>query len=121
MKLLSVLLILALLTAQTSDVTAKEFDIVRENKDYWNCVDYSVSFMRENPEWRCVTVSDHKYFKGVSHIVNYRVIEEDTIEIKDNMFETNYIISGFENDTLYYHFWEGEPVRNYKMLRANNP
>lgn len=121
MKLLNVLLILVVLTAMISVTTAKEYDIVRENEEYWNCVDYSVSFMRENPEWGCVTVSSNKYFKGVSHIMNYRIVENGQIEIKDNMYETNYILCGFENDTLYYHFWEGEPVRNYKWLRANSP
>ena len=119
--MLNALLILVLLTAMTPVVAATNIDIVRENKEYWNCVDYSVSFMRNNPEWGCVTVSEHKYFKGVSHIVNYKVLEDGKIEIKDNMFETNYIVCGFENDTLYYHFWEGEPIRNYKMLRANSP
>ena len=121
MKLLNALLILVLLTAMTPVTAATNIDIVRENKEYWNCVDYSVSFMRDNPEWGCVTVSSNKYFKGVSHIVNYRIVGEGTIEIKDNMFETNYILCGFENDTLYYHFWENEPVRNYKWLRANSP
>lgn len=105
----------------TSVTVATNIDIVRENKEYWNCVDYSVSFMRDNPEWGCVTVSSNKYFKGVSHIVNYRIVGDGTIEIKDNMFETNYILCGFENDTMYYHFWQGEPVRNYKWLRANSP
>lgn len=119
MKKLGVLLTLVLLNVQIS--AANELDIVRENEEYWNCVDYSVSFMRENPEWSCVTVSSNKYFKGVSHIVNYRIVGDGTIEIKDNMFETNYILCGFENDTMYYHFWQGEPVRNYKWLRANSP
>lgn len=109
------------MTPVTKATNIDFIDIVRENKEYWNCVDYSVSFMRDNPERGCVTVSSNKYFKGVSHIVNYRIVGDGTIEIKDNMYETNYILCGFENDTLYYHFWQGEPVRNYKWLRENSP
>lgn len=97
------------------------FDIVRPDKSLWVCVDYSVSFERNNTAWDCVTISENQYFKGVSHMVNYQV-DGENLTIHDGMYGYDYTIYNYVDSGLFFHFWKDqEPIRNYKFLRANSP
>ncbi len=102
-----------------SPASAK-LDIVRPDKDLWVCVDYSTNYMRENPEWKCVSMSNNIYFKGISHVVNYQ-LEGENLNIHDEMYGIDYTIEDYKNSGICFHFWENEPIRNYKFLRVNNP
>ena len=42
--------------------------IVRSNRtDEWDCIDYSIDFVKNNPDWRLVTISPDKNFKRHVH------------------------------------------------------
>ena len=60
--------------------------IVRDNPDAWTCVDYSISYTLENPEWGLVSISSHPDFRGVSHMVNYQ-LNGTALKIHDGYHE----------------------------------
>ena len=88
--------------------------------EYWTCYDYSVDFEKNNPVWDCVTISNHRFFYGVSHMVNYRMYDNTTIIIYDGLLDNMYYINNWQWDYDYYHFWlDGTPWRNYRYLLDN--
>lgn len=94
---------------------------IKENRASWVCYDWSTWYNSENPEWKIVTISEHRYFYGVSHMVNYQ-LEGENLIIHDEFYKLDYTIYDFKNSGLYFHFWEeGQtPVRNYKFLWDNS-
>ncbi len=99
---------------------ASAFDIVREDRDSWVCVDYAVDYARNNPGWGVVSISNHPYFTGVSHMVNYRIIDNETMLIHDEMYNAEFEVHNWQFSGEYYHFWIDEPIkRNYKRLLDN--
>ena len=110
--LLSVTLIFLLI----NPVTAVS---IRENKEAWTCYDYSIDFEKTN-KWDCVTISEHQYFKGISHMVNYQ-IEGENLNIHDGLYQMDFTIYDYKNSGLFFHFWlDTKPVRNYKFLWDNS-
>lgn len=90
-----------------------------ERVDYWTCYDYSVDFENDNPDWDCVTISNHKFFYGVSHMVNYQFYDGRMI-IYDCLFDNMYYVNGWDITRDYYHFWFNDmPLRNYRYLFDN--
>lgn len=99
---------------------ASAFDIVRPDKEAWVCVDYAVDFATNNPGWGIVSISNHPHFTGVSHMVNYRILDNETILIHDEMYNAEFEVCNLHLDGQYYHFWIDEPIkRNYKRLLDN--
>lgn len=96
------------------------FDVIRPNKDSWVRVDYAVDFARNNPGWGIVSISYNPCFYGVSHMVNYRILDNETILIHDEMHNAEFEVHNWFLDGQYYHFWIDEPIkRNYKRLLDN--
>lgn len=99
---------------------ASAMDIVRDDPGTWTGVDYTVSYCRENPEYIPASVSYHPFFRGVSHMIAVKIIDNETIHIVDGLFNAEYTVHNWQLDGQYYHFWIDEPIkRNYIMLRDN--
>lgn len=114
----TILIILAAMLLMSPASAA--FDIVREDKNTWVCVDHSVDFARNNPDWGIVTISGNPNFRGASHMVNYQIVDNETIRIHDGMQNAEYEIHNWQLDGMYYHFWINEQIkRNYWILRDN--
>jgi len=104
------------------------FDPVRPNKSAWVCYDYSINYAREHPEWGVVTMSDNPNFYGISHMVNYKIVN-GTMLIHDEMNDYNCYFR-FDNRTTnnpyyeqtYYKFYtvNETPLRNYKYMVDNS-
>jgi len=91
-----------------------------ERVDYWTCYDYSVDFGKNNPDWDCVTISNHRFFYGVSHMVNYQMHDNTTMIVYDGLLDNMYWINNWQWDYDYYHFWlDNTPWRNYQYLLDN--
>ena len=101
-------------------LASANFDMVRPDKNSWTCVDDTVSYTRENPEYIPVSISQHPFFRGVSHMVAVKFIDDTMIHVVDDQHNASYYINGWFNDGNYYHFWiDAEPLRNYVFLRDN--
>lgn len=102
-------------------VGALEQTVNRSDRvDYWTCYDYSVDFEKNNPEWDTVTISKHKFFYGVSHMVNYQMYDDAKMIIYDGLYDNIYWVNNWQWDYNYYHFWlDSTPVRNYRYLLDN--
>lgn len=100
-----------------------EMQIEPASQESWTCVDYSTHYKQENPDWNIMTISNHQLFKGISHMVNYKLLGTNgTITIHDGLYDVDYTYSGWWNEIgVYYHFWTPDetPVRNYMFLRDN--
>lgn len=91
-----------------------------ERVEYWTCYDYSVDFEKNNPELDTVTISNHKFFYGVSHMVNYRMYDNTTMIVYDGLYDNIYWVNNWQWDYNYYHFWlDNTPFRNYRFLLDN--
>lgn len=116
-------------------------DIVQTDEGSWNCVDVAVNYSRHNPEWGFVTISPNANFRGVSHLINYKIVD-DEIVFYDAGFKTTALVPidialdevrmdyhdlhpsafGHEwNNAIYLHFSENESdvVRSYMVLFDN--
>ncbi len=113
---------------------AGNFDPVRSDHDYWVCYDYAIDSARNNQEYGIVTVSTNPNFIGVSHMLNYQIVN-DTISFYDpfwsdltsNEFVYTVDISDRRMDNqyfypAYYKFWSEDeaPLRNYRRLKDNS-
>lgn len=114
------LLILVLLI--TASINTAAAVCIKPNYEAWTCYDWSTYYESSNPEWNIVTISEHRFFYGVSHMVCYQLDGKDLI-IHDEFYHLDYTIYDYENSGLYFHFWKEDqtPVRNYRFLRANSP
>lgn len=126
------LIFIILVIISTSLTSATSFDIVRPDKNSWVCVDYAVSYTRDNPEYGIVTISTHPYFRGVSHMVNYKIDQANkTLIIHDDMLSVDFNVS-YDSDIIglpyvgytecaYFHFWlsDEQIKRNYILLKDN--
>ena len=106
-KLKTILLISFLLLSNVA--CASDFDIVRDEKNTWECVDYTVQYCRDNPEFIPCSISYHPYFK-MSHMVAVKVIDNETIQVVDKMYGYEYGVHNWQLDGQYYHFWIDEPI-----------
>ena len=103
----------------TSVVAARPTIIERTQSD-WTCYDCSVNFAQTNPGWGCVTISDNQCFKGTSHIVNYKVVDLETLKIHDELYHGDYLLYNWKISKQFYHFWvESSPIRNYIVINDN--
>lgn len=109
------------LGAPSDYVDTLEHNINRsERVDYWTCYDYSVDFEKNNPDWDCVTISNHRFFYGVSHMVNYQFYTNTQMIVYDGLLDNMYHINNWKWDYDYYHFWfDCTPWRNYRYLLDN--
>jgi hypothetical protein len=117
-KLAIITFVIAIALTQTVGAVS----IIPVPQEKWTCYDWSVDFARENPEWGIVTISDNQWFNsniGVSHMVNYQKVNNETLLIHDGLYGTDYIVAGWQLQG-YYHFWINEtPVRNYVVMQDN--
>lgn len=92
-----------------------------ERAQGWDCVDYSVDFIKDNPEWGIVTISKNARFQGRSHMVNYQFYDTTTMIVYDGLLDNLYYVCNWQWDMDYYHFWidGSQPVRNYRYLLDN--
>ena len=124
-KVIPVLLLTIILVGFVVDVveargTGEEnVRIIKASSDSWTCYDYSVDFAKENPDWGVVTISNNQLFRGISHVVNYKLLSSERMAIHDGLLEADYTIVGWQYGN-YYHFWINEtPKRIYVMMRDN--
>lgn len=91
-----------------------------ERVEQWTCYDYSVDFEKNNPDWDCATISNHRFFYGVSHMVNYQMYSDTQMIVYDGLLDNMYYINNWQWDIDYYHFWlDSTPWRNYRYLLDN--
>lgn len=106
------------------------FDPVRQDVDAWTCYDTAINYAREHPEWGVCMVSGNPVFRGVSHYVNWRIVDGELIildmsnspAIISYRFQDNtYARIGYDYRYTYYHIWDLDetPLRNYRVLRDN--
>lgn len=92
---------------------------VVSDKAHWTCYDFSTDYAKNNQGWGIVTISYNCLFKGVSHTVNYRIGENNSLIIHDGLYNTDYTLYDWES-VYYCHFWINKiPVRNYMFLQDN--
>lgn len=92
-----------------------------ERVERWTCYDYSVDFEKNNPDRDCVTISNHRFFYGISHMVNYQIYDNTTMIVYDGLLDNMYYINNWQWDMDYYHFWlNSTPWRNYRYLLDNS-
>lgn len=115
MKIINCLLVFILLIGNCSAV-----EIIPKSKESYTCYDYSVEFREQNPDWGIVTISNNKYFYGISHMVNYQLMDDGTLKIHDGLYKYDYVYEGWER-VDYYHFWGDDeiPKWNYRFLWDN--
>ena len=101
-------------------VDSLEHNINRsERVEHWTRYDYSVDFEKNNPDWDCVTINNHRFFYGVSHMGNYQMYD-NTMIVYDGLLDNMYYINNLQWDYDYYHFWlDSTPWRNYRVLLDN--
>ena len=115
------LLICLILVGFSNVASASDFDVVRPDNCYQDCVSLTVKYCNENPEFIPCSVSGHRYFRGLSHMVAAKIVDNETILLHDPLlgydsYGNNWMI----DQTTFYHFWIDEPVkRNYKFLMDN--
>lgn len=106
------------------------FDPVRENRDSWTCVDVAINYSRANEDWGVVTVAGNPKFTGVSHMLNWQVIDgvlvlkdcsQPGISLSWDIPQDTDTRHGYEYDYTYFHFWQRDetPLRNYRLLKDN--
>jgi hypothetical protein len=114
------LLLLILTFFILTNMAASRPIIIERTQSDWTCYDYSVNFTQTHPGWGCVTISDNKCFQGISHIVNYKVIDQNTLRIHDEFYNADYLLYNWKISTQFFHFWvESSPIRNYIVLQDN--
>lgn len=114
-------MVIGLLLLLSNVATATEFDIVRPDDLYQDCVSLTVKFCNDNPEYIPCSISNNRYFYGRSHMVAIKIINNETILIHDELSGFDMYGSGWSRDqSTFYHFWIDEPIkRNYKYLLDN--
>jgi hypothetical protein len=99
---------------------ASAVTVVEKPKEKWDCVDFSTDFAQKNPDWGIVTISQQARFYGQSHMVNYQLNDDGSLNIHDGLYNNDYVFYNWQVDG-YYHFWLNEkPVRYYKFLYDNS-
>ena len=100
-----------------------EDSIIRSDRvEGWDCVDYSLDFVDNNPEWMVLSISRSRNFCPESHMINCIIYDNETLIVYDGFNDVMYRIGGWQWDHIdYYHFWvDGEQiVRNYRRLPDN--
>jgi hypothetical protein len=100
--------------------SASAIEIVPSEK-LQTCYDYAVNYSTTHPDWGLVTISRNQFFRGPSHMVNYKVLTDGGLLIHDESIKADYIMHEWRNSNLFYHFWLGmRPVRNYMFLQDNS-
>jgi hypothetical protein len=103
--------------------TASAVQKIPMSRDHWTCTDYSLDYQISHPDFGILTLSHNPLFRGVSHMVNYKIINNGkTLLIHDGLKNSDYRFDGWYKSDDYYHFWiNGEkPVRTYSFLRDNS-
>lgn len=114
-------LAIGLLIMFTPLVSASDFDIVRPDDAYQDCVSLTVKYCNDNPEFIPCSISGHRYFHGLSHMVAVKIVDDETLLIHDELLGYDTYAHNWNIDqTTFYHFWIDEPIkRNYKFLMDN--
>ncbi len=115
------------------------WDMPHEDENDWVCVDYSVNYSRNNPEWGMVILSPSPNFKFQPHMANYRIVG-NTLLIYEPQAGLTYeleIVNGTMNVPYYedfpdafskewergtyFHFIPNETdvIRAYVLLKDN--
>ena len=104
----------------TVSTVSASFDPIRPDVDTWTCYDHSLDYAKNNPEWGVLTISDHRFFQGQSHMVNF-LIEDNVMYIHDGLYDIDYTYSNYQLAPEYFHFWDNDeiPKRNYYYLIDN--
>lgn len=99
--------------------TSGAFNPMRSNKEAWTCYDHALNFSNHNPDWGLVGMSDNKLFRGETHLVNYKLLDNNTILIHDEVYGSEYDLTGWQNSGFYHFFINETPRRYYKWLIDN--
>jgi hypothetical protein len=115
------------------------WDLLSEDENDWVCVDYSVNYSRNNPEWGMVILSPSPNFKFQPHMANYKIVG-NTLLIHEPQADLTYdlkIVNGTMNVPYYedfpdafskewergtyFHFIPNETdvIRAYVLLKDN--
>jgi len=101
-------------------LAAASFNPIRENKEAWTCYDHALNFSENNPDWGVVCMSQNRYFKGVSHFVNYQILNENDILIHDDLNNGEYTIYNFKMIGFFHFYIDDErPRRIYRWMSDN--
>lgn len=121
------------------DSYRNSWDLLKENKDDWVCVDHAVNYSRNNPGWGMVILSPSPRFSVQPHMTNY-MIDGNRLLIHEAQVNITYeiqIVDGPMTVPYYEDFpgifskqWEGETyfhfipdetgvVRVYTILKDN--
>ena len=117
----AIILIGLLFLSSLNIASASGFNVVRPDDCYQDCVSLTVKYCEDNPEFVPCSVSGHRYFRGLSHMVAAKIIDDETILFHDPLlgydtYGNNWMI----DQSTFYHFWIDEPVkRNYTFLMDN--
>jgi hypothetical protein len=91
------------------------------SENFKTCYDYAVKYSATNPDWGLVVISRNQFFRGPSHMLNYKVLPDGDLLIHDESIKKDYVMHEWKNSNLFYHFLLGErPVRNYWFLQDNS-
>jgi len=113
-----IIILLIFLTGSVSSASAIE--VVPSEKPQ-TCYDYAVHYSMTNPDWGLVVISRNQFFRGPSHMVNYKVLPDSDLLIHDESIKKDYVMHEWRNSNLFYHFLLDErPVRNYIVLYDNS-
>ncbi|MCQ6963538.1 hypothetical protein [Methanolobus chelungpuianus] len=121
------------------DSYRNSWDLLKENKDDWVCVDHAVNYSRHNPGWGMVILSPSPRFSVQPHMTNY-MIDDNRLLIHEAQVDITYeipIVDGPMTVPYYKDFpgifsrqWEGETyfhfipdeagvIRVYTILKDN--
>lgn len=114
-------IIMGLLISLIGSVSSASAIEVVPSENSKTCYDYAVNYSATNPDWGLVVISRNQFFRGPSHMVNYKVLPDGDLLIHDESIKKEYVMHEWRNSNLFYHFLLGErPVRNYWVLQDNS-
>lgn len=101
---------------QTPKLSAPPIEYL-ERVDGWTCFDYSVELNKRDSTWGIVLKSQNPKFEGYAygdnHMVNYKILDDKSLLIHDELLKQEYIVGGWEYDSNvfdYYHFYINDEV-----------
>ena len=103
-------------------IASAEVSIVPVSNESWTCYDYSVNLANDDPTWGVLLIGDNRFFRGVSHFVNYKLIDGDTVFVHDGLYDVEYNITDWQfTDISCYHFYvDGEHPNRYYVRMFDN-
>ena len=104
----------------TMFVTSLAVTVVPKSENSYTCYDYSTEYVKEHPDYICITLSQNQWFHHVTHIVAGKLNSDGSLNIHDGLLQTDYTLYGWQK-YQYYHFWYDNktPIRNYVVMQDN--